>query len=833
MPAPGQTQRAASKFIIFENFKRLNTAEVRQGLQESEFAWVENLQPIADNNWTTVPGPATPFTAISQTISSMFYGVLNGTDYAVAFTTTGAGFAISSNGTTIQFAPNGTFSTVGQVVNGFTSGGPDMTSWEGTRFLFNDCISGYCSWDGTTFTRQGGISANIDLINGGSGYTTAPAVSISGGSGSGGTATATITSPGVTQVILDNPGSGYNSLSPPAVSFSGGGGSGAAANVTGEVDPRAITGYTMTNVGAYIFHGGTPTFSVNFSGGGGSGEAATVQSSDLGFNMAGQWFIKSITFSNYGSGFTSAPSITFTPTNGATVVTPATASTTVGVGQITGNPNVTVNGSGYTSTPTVSIAAPGGGGTQATAHAVLGGGSVNSVKLTNPGHGYLPTDALTVIIAPVSSFTASITGTVMTVTGSPVGPVLPGNTVFGAGVAAGTIITSNGTGTGGAGTYNIAPSQTVGSEAMTAGAYATAHVAPVIPAGTSVAVFQGRVWLNAFVPNPSGGNPQLTGLQWSGVNGWDDWSVANASGELILPDTDLVHQITGVRSFNNFLWIIGDQSIKQIGNISLAGSPTQITVFTILTISSDQGTTYLRSCVSFNRVFFFVNQNGVYAVFGSSVQKVSKDLDGIFQNCVFNQAPPQGALCDMNNTHNVMWLLRYNDPVFTQSIRSLFVIFDGQRWFTGSQGDSIAVLTYATSLPNPNWVPVASSGTDVTPIFNSFNTTVTVRLRTALSHHQNPVQRKKTIRLGYAVTLDSGTASLIFGIDSDEAIKVFTANLVAGFQTYTFTNDPSTGNPINVSGTYLGYSMVANTIAGFTLTNLRIEYQETNVGNQS
>jgi len=63
-----------------------------------------------------------------------------------------------------------------------------------------------------------------------------------------------------------------------------------------------------------------------------------------------------------------------------------------------------------------------------------------------------------------SSFTATISGTVMTVTGSPAwGTIQVGQEVTGAGITGQPAIVSLGTGTGGAGTYNIATSQTVSS----------------------------------------------------------------------------------------------------------------------------------------------------------------------------------------------------------------------------------------------------------------------------------------------------------------------------------------------------------------------------------
>jgi hypothetical protein len=62
--------------------------------------------------------------------------------------------------------------------------------------------------------------------------------------------------------------------------------------------------------------------------------------------------------------------------------------------------------------------------------------------------------------------TASISGTVMTISAVFSGAVAVGNNVTGAGIAAGTIIASFGSGSGGAGTYNITPSQSASATTM-------------------------------------------------------------------------------------------------------------------------------------------------------------------------------------------------------------------------------------------------------------------------------------------------------------------------------------------------------------------------------
>lgn len=75
--------------------------------------------------------------------------------------------------------------------------------------------------------------------------------------------------------------------------------------------------------------------------------------------------------------------------------------------------------------------------------------------------------ALNTAPATIASFTGVIAATTLTVSAPSGSPIAVGQTVLGVGITAGTIITALGTGTGGAGTYIINNSQTVGSEAMT------------------------------------------------------------------------------------------------------------------------------------------------------------------------------------------------------------------------------------------------------------------------------------------------------------------------------------------------------------------------------
>ena len=120
---------------------------------------------------------------------------------------------------------------------------------------------------------QPGALADITITNGGTGYLTAPTVTITGGGGTGATATAQLTGTSVTGITITNPGSGFTTT--PTIGFTGGSGTGAAGTaVVGDGDFVLPSTRTW-----FLFDGYVSDFPFDFSANTVVTTAATIQRS--------------------------------------------------------------------------------------------------------------------------------------------------------------------------------------------------------------------------------------------------------------------------------------------------------------------------------------------------------------------------------------------------------------------------------------------------------------------------------------------------------------------------------------------------------------------------
>lgn len=411
--------------------------------------------------------------------------------------------------------------------------------------------------------------------------------------------------------------------------------------------------------------------------------------------------------------------------------------------------------------------------------------------------------------------------------GSGTGAVI--STTVSGGIIATAVLSSSGSGY--VATDIISVVVTGGGASTTASL--AAHIWPIFATNPqTIAYFSGRVWLAATnIINYSGTGAAAT----YGGNGYDDFTTADAAGSTTINDPDLIHNITALRALNNYLFIVGDNSVKQIGNVSVTGTTTN---FTTVTLTSDNGTTFRDTILSYNRLMLFANKVGVYAVFGSSVQKISEDMDGIFRAIDFTQNPV-AAVNDINNIHCFLLLARYQDPAV--GTRSLILAFAEKKWFVISQGNALRFLTTA-NIGGQSFT-MGTSGSDVTRILFDPTLTVSIKIQTALTAHGAIWGQKRSIR--WATVQNTAEADTItLTIESEKVTQAFAYSLGsvvtwvnatggviqwqnAALQNVNWTTGGYTykTQQVNVSGNYLGATLTG-TVKGYTFIGLALEYEQ-------
>jgi hypothetical protein len=314
-------------YQVIKQFQGLNTKANRTAIGEDEFSWLENAQPVGPGNLRITAAQNQVYDSSNNavnftgTVTYFSSASLNITDYVLAFMSDGsAQYFNITTGTKGNIATAGTFS----------NSGIEVSQYNNDHILILDNNKGLYTWDGNNTVAIGSVGL-IAMTNYGSGYNTAPSVTISGPDQTGGIraeATCAVTGNAVTYVTLTNAGSGYTNASNLTVSFAGGGGSGAAAIGELLTFAQGTVATAVVNGGSGYTNGTTP---VTFSGGGGTGAAATA----IVRNNA----VSVVIMTNYGANYTNNSNITATISaggSGANLVPVINNDPNVGVSSFSG-----------------------------------------------------------------------------------------------------------------------------------------------------------------------------------------------------------------------------------------------------------------------------------------------------------------------------------------------------------------------------------------------------------------------------------------------------------------------------------------------------------------
>lgn len=293
-------------YQVIKEFVGVNTKANRTAIKESEFSWLENAMPVGNSNMkitgqrkiiTDAFGNNVVFSANVVYLNSVN---VNLKDYAVAFKDDGSAQAYNlTDGVLSNIAGAGSF----------TPGGVQVSQWKDERMLIIDSNKGYSTWDGNSIVYVGSVG-QIAIVNGGTGYNSAPTVTISAPNDANGVqaqAVAAITGNAVTSITITEAGTGYRQA--PTVTFQGGGGSNASA-VAG------ITTFATGGVSIFLNNGGSgytsaPTITIT---GDGTNAAATA--------ILSNGTVSTVVVTNPGTGYTYAnATISASPTNSNAVIT--------------------------------------------------------------------------------------------------------------------------------------------------------------------------------------------------------------------------------------------------------------------------------------------------------------------------------------------------------------------------------------------------------------------------------------------------------------------------------------------------------------------------------
>ena len=365
-------------YAVIKNFKGLNTKANRTAIDEEEFSWIENAQPIGFGNIKIVQAQSAVNTSgnaavvFANSTTALESVNINVSDYLLSFEDNGrAEYFNLTNSTKGNVAVTGTFS----------SANVSTAQFKNERVIIGDPNKGLFNWDETNLVSMGSVGS-IGITNPGSGYLAAPSVVIGAPNNTGGvqaTAEATISSGagGLTSIDVTSGGTGYATfpgvtITPPDVQ----GGTPAQA-VVSAISNSAVVAVTITEPGSGYLN--VPT--VGFSSGAATATAVLTKGT-----------VNSITLTNAGTGYTSPPTITLTGGGGANaaaicqLVTFKTGTLSV---------LVTNGGSGYGASGSFFVTVTGTTGTGANASAIVSGGAVTQVIMNNPGSGYTAAGTVT------------------------------------------------------------------------------------------------------------------------------------------------------------------------------------------------------------------------------------------------------------------------------------------------------------------------------------------------------------------------------------------------------------------------------------------------------
>lgn len=445
--------------------------------------------------------------------------------------------------------------------------------------------------------------------------------------------------------------------------------------------------------------------------------------------------------------------------------------------------DVIETGAGYTGSLTVAIT---GGGASVDAEAVVtaaAGGAIYGITVVNPGIGY--TSAPTITIAGGTTAAVlrgrvtrgQVTSYTIAFTGGSGYDVPPNITVIGDGVGA----TATATLLAGAVATVVVGSAGYGytwaKALITSGNDAATAVCDLMPFGingNTVETYQSRVWVGAGTKG-----------HFTAPASTSNFATSSGGGSYPATESFLRRQITRYFQSNGFLYQIGDSSINVISNVQTSGAPPT-TSFNNANVDPQVGTAWPNTVQAFGRALVFANPLGVYALYGGAAEKVSNQLDGLFETADFSTLTPTASIATIFGIRCYCLNFRTTDP-YSGSARNIMALWDGQNWFIGTQ--SVALTRVATQEIDSVIDTWGCDGTNLFKTYQTPSTSITKIMRNKLRAGETYIAWKQALNFYLmAQSNHADTATFNLAIDTVDSVNGYqTTTPVAVPHSYTNT----------------------------------------------
>lgn len=262
--------------------------------------------------------------------------------------------------------------------------------------------------------------------------------------------------------------------------------------------------------------------------------------------------------------------------------------------------------------------------------------------------------------------------------------------------------------------------------------------------GTAVEIYNASVWY-------------VTGRTIAASAPSNGANFATSAGGVSVPVKDNYVQAGyyGLKQLDGFLYLFAAGAVDVISDVQTTGSPPT-TTFLRVNVSPSVGTPWRDSVAGLPSSIVVANPIGVFEVSGGQVRKVSDAFDGIFEEATFPVATadpsgfhPSGAVMSLSEIYCYGLTLSVPDPDDTTNtfVPSLG-IWDGRRWFLGSQETNAEVLLgqNAESVATP-WI---STGTTLYNGFSVASSTLAKKAKSWFSTGDSGILFRKAIARTYA-----------------------------------------------------------------------------------